>query len=247
MSRIATAVLLLTIGAEMPAIGQAGRPAFDAASVKATDGAGDFVDVKGATVTAHAARIATCIAWAYDLPANQVIAANSTDSAMLRDLRYDIVAKAEGRVPIDRLRAMFQTLLADRFKVTAHRQPREMQGYALAVDKNGPKFKESQGDGDASQRLASKLTRQWTHTTMTEFASQLSEAMQAPVVDETALPATYDLSLDLTPYLQTNSGARDVGAMMVTALPEQLGLKLVGRRSRVDILVVDHVEKPSPD
>jgi uncharacterized protein (TIGR03435 family) len=117
------------------------------------------VEVKGATVTAHAARIATCVAWAYDLPANQVMAGDSTGSALLRDIRYDIVAKADGSVGIDRLKQMFQTLLADRFKVSAHREQREMQGYALVVDRNGPKFKESQGEGDASQQMASKLTR----------------------------------------------------------------------------------------
>jgi len=247
MSRVGIG-LLVTMSVAWPALGQTDRPAFDAASVKATDGAGDFVEVKGATMTAHAARISTCIAWAYDVPANQVIAADSVGSVMLRELRYDIVAKVNGDVPPDRIRLMLQTLLAERFKLQVRRQPREMQGYALVADRGGPQFRASQGDGESTMRMASKLTRAWTHTTMAQFANTLSEAMQAHVVDETGLRAKYDLSLDLTPYLPANANERpDIGAMMITAVQEQLGLKLVSRRSRVDVLVVEHVEKPSPD
>ena len=208
MSRLGIGLLLVTMSAARPALAQTDRPAFDAASVKATDGAGDFVEVKGATVTAHAARISTCIAWAYDVPTSQVTAADSVGSVMLRELRYDIVAKANGNVTPDRIKLMFQTLFADRFKLRVDRQPREMQNYALVVERSGQKFRVSDGDGASTMRMASKLTRACTHTTMTQFANILSEAMQAPVVDETGLRAKYDLSLDLTPYLPANASHR---------------------------------------
>ena len=80
---------------------------------------------------------------------------------------------------------------------------------------------------------------------MAQFADQLSEAMQAPVVDETGLVLKYDLALDLTPYLQKTGERPDIPLMMVTALKEQLGLRLASRRTPVDVLVIDHIEKPS--
>jgi len=79
---------------------------------------------------------------------------------------------------------------------------------------------------------------------MTQLAASLGEAMQAPVVDQTGLPGRYDLSLDLAPYL-TPGERPDISGMMVTAVREQLGLKLESRRAAADVLVIDHIEKPA--
>ena len=71
--------------------------------------------------------------------------------------------------------------------------------------------------------------------------------MQAPVRDETGLTAKYDFALDLTPYLQKTEERPDIAAMMVTAIKEQLGLRVAPRRASVDVLVIDHLEKASSD
>jgi uncharacterized protein (TIGR03435 family) len=52
-------------------------------------------------------------------------------------------------------------------------------------------------------------------------------------------------SLDLTPYLERNGERPDIATMMVTAIKEQLGLRLASRGAPVDVFVIDHVEKPS--
>ena len=57
-----------------------------------------------------------------------------------------------------------------------HKQTKEVPMYALLVDKNGPKFRESQGDGESKQLAKSKLTRQWTWTTMAQFAEVLDDS-----------------------------------------------------------------------
>jgi uncharacterized protein (TIGR03435 family) len=59
------------------------------------------------------------------------------------------------------------------------------------------------------------------------------------------LPGKYDFSLDLTPYLSATGERPDISAMMVTAVREQLGLKLESRWAATDVLVIDHVEKPT--
>jgi uncharacterized protein (TIGR03435 family) len=78
-----------------------------------------------------------------------------------------------------------------------------------------------------------------------QLTSSLAEAMQAPVLDQTGLAGKYDFSLDLTPYLPATGERPDIGAMMATAVREQLGLKLEPRRAAADVLVIDHLEKPT--
>jgi len=224
-------------------------PAFEAASIKAAQDGGNYVEVTPGTVIVHSATAATCITWAYSVQRSQLVGANAAIARMLDSDRYDVVAKASSRAPEADLRQMLQGLRAERFNLTMHHERRDMQTYALVVDSGGPKFRESASEGDSVERPASKLTRAWERIRMAQFADQLSDAMQAPVSDETGLHSRYDLSLDLTPYLAGNrTGERpDIATMMVTAVKEQLGLRLVPRRASADVLVVDRLERASPN
>jgi uncharacterized protein (TIGR03435 family) len=185
--------------------------------------------------------------WAYGVQQGQISGENSAVSGLLQSDRYTIIAKAAAPVPESQLKIMFQTLLAERFKLALRRQTRELHVFTLVVDKNGPKFGQSQGDGESKQSASSKLARRWRWTTMSQFAGNLGEAMQAPVQDQTGLLGKYDFSLDLTPYLPATGERPDIAGMMVTAVHEQLGLKLESRRAATDVLVIDHLEKPTPN
>jgi uncharacterized protein (TIGR03435 family) len=231
-----SAFLLLAISA--PAFGAA--PQFEVASIKPSDVGGNYVEVTPAGIIVHSATLATCIKWAYGVQFGQISGVDSPE-------RYDIVAKTAGPVPSDELKQMLQALLADRFKLALHRQTREMQVYALEIEKKETKFHESQGDGESLQQAKSKLNRQWKWTTMAQLADNLSDAMESKVIDRTGLPGRYDFSLDLTPYLPAGGERPDLPGMMLTAIREQLGLKLTAIRAPVEMLVVDHVEKPSPN
>lgn len=243
MKKLALLVSLLPVFA-LPTTVLA-QPAFEVASVKPNPAGGNRVEVTPGRVTITSATIATCIKWAYGLRDRQISGATGAVSDLLTSERYDIVAKSAGVVPEDQLKLMLQTLLAERFQLTFHKQSKEMQVYALLVDKNGPKFHESQGEGESQQQLKGKLTRQWKWTTMPQFANTLSDAMQAPVNDQTGLTAKYDLALDLTPYLPSTDERPDIAGMMVTAIREQLGLKMEARRSPVEVMIVERLEKPS--
>jgi uncharacterized protein (TIGR03435 family) len=229
----------------LPLLAFGASPAFEVASVKPNPAGGNRVEVTPGRLTITSATLATCIRWAYGVQDEQVAGANAAISDQLDSDRYDIVAKSSGLVPEDQLRLMLQTLLADRFKLAFHKQAKETRGYSLVVDKGGSKFHESQGDGESKQEAKSKLTRRWTWTTMTQFAGVLSEAMEMPVVDQTGLRAKYDFSLDLTPYLPPAGERPDIPAMMLSAIREQLGLRLESRRATIDVMIVDHLEKPS--
>lgn len=232
----------LVFALSAPAFGTAQLAAaqFEVASIKPSDVGGNYVEVTPAGLTVHSATLATCIKWAYGVQFSQISGADAPE-------RYDIVAKTAGPVPADELKQMFQNLLADRFKLSLHRQTREMQIYALEIEKKEPRFHESQGDGESRQQAKSKLNRQWKWTTMAQFADNLSDAMESKVIDQTGLAGRYDFSLDLTPYLPADRERPDLPGMMLTAIREQLGLKLTATRAPVEVLVIDHVEKPSPN
>ena len=242
--------LLCALFGSVTAIAQTAStaPAFEVASIRPGIMGGNFVEVTPGAVVIHSATLVTCITWAYRLQSRQVSGADSAVSRLLDSERYDIVAKPGGLVPESQLKLMLQTLLADRFKLTLHRESRDMQAYALVVAKNGQKLGESQGEGESEQRASSKLVRQWTRTTMAQFADNLSGAMEAPVLDQTGLPGKYDFSLDLTRYMPVDSqpGERpDIASMMITGIQEQLGLKMESRRMQAEVLVIDHLQKPS--
>jgi len=251
-SALALFFAALPIAAQPPA---SSAPRFEVASIKPANAGGNYVEMKPGTVIVHSATVATCIKWAYGVTFSQISGAGAAVSDLLNSERYEILAKASEPVPDQTLRLMLQDLLTDRFKLALHRETREMQVYTLQLDKDKPKFHESESDGESQQQLlGSKLRRQWKWTTMAELAENLSEAMQGPIIDRTRLTGRYDFALDLTPYLavgvdrpETGRLQQDLPGMVATAVREQLGLKLSATRMPVEVLVVDHVEKPSPN
>jgi len=168
------------------------------------------------------------------------------------DKMYDIEAEVDpGRTPTKaEFRQMLQSLLADRFQLKVHHEQREMPVYALLLEKDGPKFKHSAPDAKFSGRIGvngRNQTLTLTDATMDEIAEEIHIFTDRPVVDQTGLTGTYDIKFEATPdfRLGTNPDPHDIS--ILTALPEQTGLKLQSERDMVDVVVVDHLEPPSPN
>jgi len=168
------------------------------------------------------------------------------------------------------LPAMLQALLAERFKLVAHTETRIRPGYALVVDKNGPKFKESDpssaavragqirfGAGPGASAIQGALT-------MAMLARQLSTRLDGPVQDLTGLKGRYDIDLSWVPdrsvermgrfaqiSAETHPESTDVQAGLpdaptaniFTAMRDSLGLRLEGRKEPVETLVIDSIER----
>ena len=148
---------------------------------------------------------------------------------------------------------MLRTLLAERFKLAVSHGSREMPVYALVAVKNGPKLHEIKEGEDTpttgkelialgvlppprvGERQAGSM---FARETMNAFASALSDnpKFDRPVVDKTGLNGVYLLGLRW--YADGD---------ITTAIQEQLGLRLESRRAPVDILIIDHLEKPGPN
>jgi len=256
--------LLLASLAACSAFAQTAPPAFDVASIRPTQGGmemrghGPFFNIKVSpdTVNMRAVNLRTCIRWAYHVMDYQV----SGPDTIMRD-RYDVMAKAPAAVEEDQLRAMMQTLLADRFKMAFHRQSKEMSGYALVVGKGGPKFQESKTEGESAiDPDQSRMQVSIQRTSIAQLIEMLSNMFRAPIIDETGLKAKYDVTINVAKYLteiphgpgERGGGGEGAGAgagfdpmsLIMRGLQEELGLKLESRsKMPVDFLIVDHIEK----
>lgn len=191
--------------------------------------------------------------------------------------RFDIEAKVAGgdvaefrRLGLDQVRAMGRPILVDRFKFAGHEEKRILPLYALVVAKDGSKLKPStlsgqDGEGGAVARIGliqmhhasnangataglNELTAQGV--TLDRLASALSQqGLGRVVLDNTGLTGRYDFKLTWA----SESAAAEInstdnsGPSIFTAVIEQLGLKLEPQKGPVPVLVIDHIEAPSPN
>lgn len=230
----------------------AAPPAFDVASVKVsqiarTGGEGsrrERVDHTPGSLTMRNVRMKSAIQWAYNVKSYQVAGPDWLESE-----RYDIVGKAAGEVDEDQLRLMLQTLLADRFKLTLHREEKVLGVFALTVGKGGPKFKESETQGEMAMQggRGGRFSGTVQRITMAQAADLLSQPLNRPVVDETGLKGRYDVTIDVAAYLGNEAQMKEIQAdptqIIFAIVQEQLGLKLEPKKSTVQLLIVDGAER----
>ena len=186
--------------------------------------------------------------------------------------RYTIDAKADGPQSGAMLRGpMMQTLLEDRFQVKVHRENREISGYLMTVDKSGLKLKPAQNgscdrvdptDLDQSppsmpcsvpqMRRSGPLTVLDMRGVSLDVFARLLHPDGHAVIDRTGLTGQFDIHLEWE-NAAANSRDTDSGTASepsphvstIEAMRRQLGLRLdVGKGTR-ELLVIDHVEKPS--
>lgn len=173
-----------------------------------------------------------CIMGAFAVGPNQIVGG----PPWMETATFHIAAKAEQPVNDDAvIMQMLQALLMDRFKLETHRESKTIQAYVLGVAKYGPRLEKSAGGASSTLNGRGRITAKVT--TMDHFAQVLSRQMDFPVVNETGIEGLFDLKIEWT--------NADTGPSIFTAIQEQLGLRLTSRKTPVDVLVIDRVEKPS--
>jgi uncharacterized protein (TIGR03435 family) len=241
-----TTVLSLLTLATVVCLAQppAPAPTFEVASVRLAVSPGISPTQRTSNSLAiHGLSLRDCIQTAWQLPEAQV-----SGPAWLGDVRLEIAAKASGPVDEKQLSLMLRGLLTERFGLKTH-ETRETATYALTVTKSGVKFAESTSDGAPAIKNAPGDKKSFEHFGMADFVVLLTRMLNRPVIDATGLKGHYDLHLDLTPYAPVAnadgnpSAPFDPVTMMITALQEQMGLKVEARRDTVDFLTVDHAER----
>jgi uncharacterized protein (TIGR03435 family) len=183
-----------------------------------------------------------------------------------------VEATAKESATEDEIRRKFQTLLAELFKVTAHREIREGNGYWLVTVKGGAKITpvkpedppaplpdwwkrkgDSKSDNDSMSAInegkvirsmnGSSMAFTGRRITMDQLAAELQDAMGGFVVDKTGLPGAYYFG-----FLYTNPNQENADVpILPVALQDNLGLKLEAHKGPVEILVIDHMQKTSTE
>jgi uncharacterized protein (TIGR03435 family) len=233
-------------------------PTFEVATIKPSkpDTPGKGFRVKGRQFSTINTDLMDLITFAYRIQPKQVTGGPD----WLEKDKFDLLAEPDGEgQPNDKQwRSMLQKLLADRFQLAFHHDKAVLSVYALVIGKNGPKLTKSEGDpnGLPSLFFAGLGNLPARNATMADFAGlMLSAVLDRPVVDQTGLPGRYDFTLKWTPDESQFAGlgvtipppTSDPAAPpdLFTAFQEQLGLKLEPTKAPVDVLVIDHVDKPS--
>jgi uncharacterized protein (TIGR03435 family) len=139
-------------------------------------------------------------------------------------------------------RLLMRQILEDRFAMKSHIEKRELPVYELVIAKHGPKLKESApGESGPTGMSPGKLS---AHAyPVSGLAMSLSGVVGRVIIDKTGLTGQYDI--DLTWAWRDDPGSGESGPSIFTALQEQLGLKLEPAKAPIDVVVIDHIERPS--
>jgi len=245
---------------------QVPAPAFEVASIRRNTSGGSrtLMDGAGDRFSVSNAPLRMLILLAYELLDDQLVGG----PGWINTDRFDIVA-VRGGAPFEQVPAMLRTLLADRFKLQAHMEAREMPMYALVTARSdgtlGAQMREAgceRSDTLASfpkvsdkvlpcnVRFVAPGRLRGGGLRMGDLAAVLTPIVGRIVLNRTGLTGRYDLELAWAPD-DRRPTANDVlppdpnGGSLFTALQEQLGLKLTGGRGPVDVLVIDSVSPPT--
>ncbi len=236
-------------------------PSFEVSTIKPNDSGVMGLQVltfRGRTFITENSSLADLIMFAYSVQRKQILDAPDW---IERD-RYDINATPdqEGTPSADQVRLMIRKLLADRFQMKFHHDKRELSAFVLTVGKDGPKLKAAQPNGNLHgvgvQPAPTGAMLFANNAPIPAFTSFLqSLVLDRPVVDQTGLTGRYDMTVTFTPDDSLFNG-RPIGLPKLAdgveaapnffeAIQQQLGLKLTAEKTQVDVLAIDHVEKPS--
>jgi len=231
---------------------QAPAPAFEVATIKPSapnfDGHVHINYPPGDRFSATNITLRALMQWAYAMPETQILGGPS----WLSSTRFDIQAKADNGEQMKGLsseeanelkRRMVQALFADRFQLKVHEETRALPAYDLVLAKGGSKLQPSQSNGKSIGVGHNNFHGAGLTTTL--IAQELSKIAGRVVVDKTGLDGRYDLKLEWTPDDVVPSDTDP--PTLFTAIQEQLGLKLEPAKEPVPVLIIDHIEPPSPN
>jgi uncharacterized protein (TIGR03435 family) len=212
--------------------------------------------------TLHNAPMTVLIAQAYRTEHSRL----SGTPAWANTDHYEIEAKMDSEVtdafqklsPADQKLArqhMLRVLARDYLKLTFHMEVTEVPIYEMVVGKNGPKLKAPAdptvlGPGIMVSGNGGVTTWDGKNVELSSMLGQLGYVVGRPVYDKTGLTGRYDFQVK---YATQRPGAgspdadtaqQDAAPPIATALEEQLGLKLVSGKGPMDMIVIDHMEKP---
>ena len=236
----------------LPWMSETADPAFEVATIKPSD--------PGATQRSYGLRtrhftsknttVADLIKFTYKVRSRQIEGAPD----WFNQQRFDIAAEpdTEGQPSEDQYRTMLKKLLADRFQLKLHIVQKIFPVYALTVEKSPPKLNPSEPSINQRGSIIvgerdGQMYAQFLDDSMLEFADILMNFIpERQIVDETALTGRFDFSINLPTTVLQSADDNEQAAGFFGAL-QSLGLKLVPKKEPIEVLIIDHLEAPSPN
>jgi uncharacterized protein (TIGR03435 family) len=169
------------------------------------------------------------------------------------ELRFDIDAEPdkEGLPSEQQYRKMVGKLLADRFALKVHSIQKIFPIYSLTIGPDHSKLIPTDTAFNLSHRILTRETAddqmllQFIDHTMPDFIDILMSFVQErQIVDETGLTGAFDFSMTVAPAALRSSDGTDKATEIFRSV-EPLGFKLIPKRGPIEVLVIDHLDKPS--
>ena len=162
----------------------------------------------------------------------------------MRTDRYDIQAKANrGLTTRDDRDSAVMALLAERFRLEAHKEKRDVPGFVLRLPRTPPALKLHNDTTPHSPVFAdSRGDIVLTGYSMSGLANYLSQLLRGPVVDETALKGVYDFTL---PVSEVSTQPTQSYGERVREGAEAFGFRIEEKKIPLEVTVVDRLERPS--
>ena len=242
--RPSAVIALMSYGAFGQSTSSATAPTFEVAAIKSnkTGGAKGALQLKPGSLTGTNVTLKQLMRFAYELQESQLSGPDwiETDG-------YDVTARPTNAATAAQLRLMLQTLLEDRFKLKSHRETKEMPVYYLIVADGGPKLRDPKEqeafDAAAAGRPPFRpgFGAMFTNKDLPEFAERLSRGIGRHVVDKTGIKGRYWFQLE---WASDHDQPGTASPSLLSAIQEQLGLKLEEHLAPTEVLIIDHLEKP---
>lgn len=240
------------------------HPKFETASVKRTETCTFHNSIDPGMVVFYGDPLKVVLMEAFDVKMDQIVGPSWLNSSC-----FTINATIPKGVIKDQIPAMLRALLVERFKLVAHLEDRLRPGYALLLDKNGPKIRESSPTSPFTRSQGGQVTfgvgpvsrikGSMTTATLCRF---VSNRLGVPVQDFTGLRGKYDIDVSWVPdrsLEKMGPFARDYAAAhpdsangrdlptvgnddIFSAFRQSLGLLLAPRKERVKVIVIDHID-----
>lgn len=234
MTRRAVGLTALTLGLLR---GQDGAPVFEVTSVRPSlaRGVPPAMQIQPGGFRAVHVFPRALIAEAYGVWGNLI----SGGPAWVDSEAFDIEGRAAGPADAGQVKAMLQSLLADRFKLKLRRETKELTVSHMTMPKPSSKLvaaKDAEGPGGVRWSPTMALARR---SSMADIAQMLERAVGHTVIDETGLEGEFDIQVETTPEAPFKSMAD-----AILAVQREVGLKLETRRGPVETIVIDGLERP---
>ena len=267
-------LVMVVLCPRLSVVAQETKPAFEVASIKPNRAGPGANSVSGKTPTGYMMRngwIESLITTAYPhIGRTEILGAPD----WIRSERFDINAAAGRQATAAETQAMLRALLVERFQFVAHEETQEQARARAAAGSPrwgpGPELHSSStldceaiAAAKSAGRPAPPLPNgalpcmmsigtgavRGAGRPLSELARALSAAAGRTVLDKTGLSGIYDFALRFGDPLQTAGTDRngDDRPSLFTAVEEQLGLKLEPDRTDVRVLVIERLERPTPN